>query len=199
MATPIKIKSDLDSDDVVIVSKRLTNQNVVSGQTSAATLEDLRAWFDDSGWGYYVDDPSNAQVFPANTRMKFTVDKFFVDESEKPDSVDSFLDGSSNITGESGDDRVVRVQFNAAAQDQYATQVIIELDIGGSIGVIDTKPVPLFCGQDIAQFVSESFELFCRETFEANGCAVYLTFDAPVVVSGRTLLIKQSHKNRNTA
>lgn len=193
---PFKFARDLDANDAVIVTKRDQNNEIVSGQTSAATLNILRQWFDSTGWGYYVDDPLNQQMFLEDQRLKFTVDKFYVDEDQKPLSVETFLSSTSEVTGESGDDRTIRVQFQAAAQSQLATKVVIECDIGGTAGVIDRKVIELVSGKNVNQFISESFELFCRETFEANGCSIYLTFDGPVAVTGKSLLIKQNHKNR---
>lgn len=162
----------------------------------AVQFEELENVADASGWAYHIDG-SGTQSFAAGVRTQFTVDNATVLDSQKPSDITTFWDAASNVlTGLDGDDRVMRVGFDAAPDDATANSVVIELDIGGAQGVIAQKAVSVTTGAGVTQPISEEFELFCGATFEANGCAVYLTFDGPVTVGSKTILGKRNHRRR---
>lgn len=147
-----------------------------------------------TGWAYYIDQ-EGAQAFLADERTLLTNDAGVTLDSQKPEDVATFWTGNA-LQGVDGDDRTMRVQFSVTPDDATTTGVLIELDIGGAQGVIDRKRVPITVGAAVEQEVSEAFELFCGGTFEANGCQVFLTFDGPVSVTGKTVLAKRGHKAR---
>lgn len=181
----------LDNNDRVFI----TRIGPDGGELGSVTLADLVSSV--TGFGYYIDSNSSAQSFLSDTREQFTNDKSVALEGQVPSDVSTFFENNV-VTGVSGDDRVVRIQFDAIPRASSTSSVLIELDIRGNQGVIDRKRVPLMTGLGAPQEVSESFELFCGDTFEANGCTVFLTFDGPTDITNKTTLVKRTHKAVST-
>ena len=65
----------------------------------------------------------------------------------------------------------------------------IQLDIGGTFGVIQTVPRALKKPAGVLELISESFPVYVGPTFFANGGALYLTTSVPTTISMVALLV----------
>lgn len=189
----------LDEDDTVRVNRYRDEKG---GRWSDVTMTALADWISEqvgamnatTGWGFYSDG-SGAQALLEEDRTLLTNDKATVIEDQLPSDITTFFD-SNAVLGNEGDDRTIRLAFDATGSDQFLTEIIIEFDIGGALGVIDTKTVAMTTGAGVTQSINETFELFCGATFQANGGRIYVTADAPCTINNKTILVKRNHKAR---
>ena len=154
---------------------------------------DLRAR-NGSAWAVYSDTGA-AQSIAASTRSLLTINAGSKIEDQLSADIPALWDATSNsITGLSGDDRAGRIKFIVTPQDGTCSYIDAEFDIGGGLGVIDEIRFPISVGALVDKAISFPFEMYCGDTFEANGCRIYLTSDGPIEVSGKSILIKRSHR-----
>lgn len=148
----------------------------------------------DSHIGHAVyTDGASAQSLVADTRTLMTNDAATVDSSRIVAAYSPYF-ASNKITGRDGDSFVVRIKFTITPTSALASYVLLELDIGdGSSIVIDEHHFPLQQGQDVAHKISVTIAGYNRQTFEDNGCSIYLTADGPADVSEKSLYIERRH------
>lgn len=88
----------------------------------------------------------------------------------------------------------VRVEFKVQDYAGSSPYVKIEIDIGGSIGVITSRTLPLLEGGG-EQSILYATPLFAGSTFIANGAEIYVTFTGTgtcKIFSSRILIIRES-------
>lgn len=147
------------------------------------------------GWANYVDASSQAIV--ANTRTLWTNAATSKDETQKPSEVPFFWDTANNlIPGRDGDAINIRLKMTATPQDTTASHLLIEFDIGGAIGVLDSHSFPLTDGALMGMPITYPLPAFNRATFAANGARIYVTADGPVTLSNKALLVQRVHRGR---
>ena len=135
-----------------------------------------------TGWAQYADGTYTAGAplsVTATTRTKVTIDGggSQTNTAGLPDGVSALWDTTNNLVLPVGvnDAYDVRLSFkmklDASSADQYCD---IELDIGGSVGVIaaDTK---LFIKGTTAIEVILAFPVYTGTTFNTNGGTFYIT------------------------
>lgn len=153
-----------------------------------------------SGFASY-QDTTYTSVSPlavsAGVRTKLTCDGLgsLSDETQLPlDATSSLWSSSTNkITPIALDDAYdVRVEFKASPVGTGA-YVTVELDIGGSIGIIASKTVSLIKGA-VAHEVMIPFPIFCKNTFISNGCEIYVTPSSNTDIYGIQIVLFRTHR-----
>lgn len=99
-----------------------------------------------------------------------------------------FWDGSAVRPRKAGDTMILRLDLTSSAFVANG-DIEIQLDIGGSFGVIQTVPRALKKPAGVLEKISESFPVFVGATFVANGGALYLTTSVPTTISMVALLV----------
>lgn len=147
------------------------------------------------GWANYAD--SGTQTIAANTRTLWTNAATSKDETQKPTEVPFFWDAANSlIPGRDGDAINIRLKMTATPLDTTASHLLIEFDIGGAIGVLDSHSFPLTDGALMGMPITYPLPAFNRTTFAANGAKIYVTSDGPVTLSGKSLLVQRVHRGR---
>lgn len=140
-------------------------------------------------WASYVDSSYAATpVTIGTTRTQLVCDKDSVTENGLVGP--ALWDSSANVMRPRavGEAYIIRLNLEAERLTTGNDELIVELDIGGSVGVIyrTTSTVSL------SGVRSHSFEIpvFCLSTFVANGGALYLTTQGgDFEISGLSLFI----------
>jgi hypothetical protein len=90
----------------------------------------------------------------------------------------------------------IRIDFKAQNYAGSTPYLTVELDIGGSIGVIVSRTIRLIKG-GAEQRILNSFPVFAGSTFLANGGKIYLTYTGTGTcdIYGSTILIIRESKN----
>lgn len=131
------------------------------------------------GWMVYGDTQytSASPLVVANNRVKLTCNGLGSDtyKGEAPFGITDLWDTTTQkFTPEnSGDSYDVRVQFKAKCSTVSA-YFDVELDIGGSLGVITARTVSSSKGANNEQRYSIGIPIFTRDTFVANGGEIYI-------------------------
>lgn len=133
----------------------------------------------------------------AAARTQLTIDGATKDVSQKPADVAALWDTATNtITGRNGDAIVVKVQFVFTPDDATASEVVLEVDIGGIPGVVEEQSFPVTNGASNPHFFNWTFAAYTLETWESNGGAIYATADGPGDITGLRIVIQRTHKAR---
>lgn len=148
-----------------------------------------------SGWANYPH--SGTQSLATGTRTKLTINGTGKNESQLPTDTGPLWDTATNtITGRNGDSIVAKVQFVFTPDDAVASNLELEIDIGGSIGVVEDETKPIFRGAGVAHPLSFTFPAYTLDTWEANGGEIYATADGPGVVSDLRIVIIRTSRAR---
>lgn len=149
------------------------------------------------GWWNIQDTThisSSPQTILANTRTKLEINLDDIVESFSPTgkTASSIWDGINyKLTPfESGDSFIVRLSLtaNPTLNNRNFT---VDLDIGGSIGIIFERTVRLGRGANFDTKISMTNSIFCLGTFVANGGEIYVTCDGDVDLFNKSLFIQQ--------
>lgn len=147
------------------------------------------------GWANYAD--TTTQMLAAGVRTKWTNAATSKDETQKPGEIATWWDTPNNkIPGRDGDAINIRLKMTATPQDTTASSLLIEFDIGGAIGVLDSHKFPLTDGAMVSMPITYPLPAFNRATFAANGATIYVTADGPVILSNKALLVQRVHRGR---
>lgn len=147
-----------------------------------------------TGWGAYFDG-AGSQAISAATRTQVTINSAATIVTQKPADVATFWDNSTNtITGREGDAIVVKVQCIFTPSDATASMALFDVDIGGSIGIVEYHTFTIALGSGVAHYLSWTFVAYTLDTWEANGGKIYITTDGPGALTSKRVVIARVHK-----
>jgi len=147
-----------------------------------------------TGWANY-QDTAGAQTLAASTQAMFTNNAGAIIQSQKPSDVTAFWD-SNKITGRTGDAIMVKVQMVCTPSDASASMLNVQVDIGGTIGVLEEHDFPLTAGSGVAHPISFTFLAFTMATWEANGATINVTCDGGASLTAKRIVVARMHKAR---
>lgn len=153
------------------------------------------------GWGHYADAKTTvgtpSQSLVSGTRAKFTIDGGQTTLEKLPsDASNPLWNVSTNkiVPIATFDTYNIRVAFAAQNYSGAAPYLLIELDIGGALGVIWRRTVALLKG-GAEDFIEAAFPAYAGSTFFANGGDIYLTYTGTAdcdIYASQILLIRES-------
>lgn len=147
-----------------------------------------------TGWAAYVHG-GGAQSLSASTRTQLQIDGATKIETQLPsDSGPLWDDVNDKITGRNGDSIVVKIQGVFTPSDATASNLKLDVDIGGSVGIVEKQDFPITNGAGVAHDFSWTFLAYTLDTWEANGGAVYATSDGAGGVTGLRIIITRTHR-----
>lgn len=146
-----------------------------------------------SGWANYPH--SGTQSLTAGARTKLVINGTGKNESQLPTDTGPLWDTATNtITGRQGDSIVAKVQFIFTPSSALASNLDLEIDIGGLVGTVEDETKSIFRGAGVAHPLSFTFPAYTLDTWAANGGEIYATCDGPGVISGLRIVILRTHK-----
>lgn len=149
-----------------------------------------------SGWEVY-NHGGGAQTLVAGVRKKLEIDGATSQTNQAPIGVASLWDKVlDRITGRNGDAIVVKVQFVFTPDDATASDLSVDVDLRGPIGIVEKQDFAVIQGAGVPHSFAFTFLAFQGATFEANGGEVYATCDGPGVVTNMRVVIARVHKAR---
>lgn len=77
-----------------------------------------------------------------------------------------------------------------------ATEINIEVDIGGAVGVVEYETRALTRGAGNPHNITLAFPAYTRDTWEANGGEIYVEVDGPGSVTALRIVIVRTHRAR---
>lgn len=177
----------------------------VSGSTYVSNGSGSGSFAKIQGWGQYQDTARTVgtptQNIATGVRTKFLCDGGFLTEEYLPSDA-----GGTSLWNVSTDKHVpiaaydtydFRVSFTAENYAGSTPYITVELDIGGSIGVILSQTYGLLKA-GAAHDVIFSFPVFTGTTYLANGGTVYLTYTGTGtcdIYKNSVLLVRSSRIN----
>jgi len=183
--------------------KVITPSSVTSGtsQLRYLDLDDISnsgvsSW---TGWAQYaegtlVTEPG-ANNFAATTRTKLTIDGTgtTTNTTGLPAGVASLWDAVNNkITPAALNDAYdIRLVFVAKCTTSGA-YLDVDLDIGGSLGVVATQSIPFLKSTD--QYFQVNIPIFCAATFLSNGGEFWITASHACKIWAPQVLLVRTHK-----
>ena len=149
-----------------------------------------------TGWSNNAHGGTDLTV-PASTPTDYVVDGAVEIVTQKPADVPDFW-ADNKITGRNGDAIIVKVQFDCIPDDAVATNINIQVNIGGAVGVVEEHDFPLVRGALVSHPITFTFLAYTLNTWEANGGRIVLTADGDVTIpaANRRILIARAHKAR---
>lgn len=150
-----------------------------------------------SGWAVYVHG-GGTQSLVAAARAKIAIDGATKIESQLPPDTGPLWDTATDtITGRNGDAIVVKVQCVFTPTSALASEIVFDVDIGGTVGVVEEQKFTVAGGAGVPVPISWTFVAYTLDTWEANGGAVYAEADGPGDITGLRILIDRTHKARS--
>lgn len=133
-----------------------------------------------TGFGHYQDSDltygTPDQVILTGVRTQMTIDDLGVTVEKLPyDATEPFWHDNHIHPIATFDTYNLRLGFAAEGYSGADSQIVIELDIGGSLGVIWERTISLIKGGN-EQFIAPAFPIYTGATFVANGGVIYLTY-----------------------
>lgn len=160
-------------------------------------------WLRYQGWAQYEDSRTTvgtpSQTLTASTRTKWINDGGTLIIDKKPSDATVPMWDTTNykhVPVANYDIFHLRMSFFAENYSGSTPYLDLELDIGGSIGVIFGRGVSLRKG-GAAQFISMAFPVFAGTTYNANGAEFYLTYNGTGTcdIYKSSILIVRESKN----
>lgn len=156
----------------------------------------INAFRGQTGWAVY-NHGGGPQALVAATRTKMVIDAATKIESQKPNDVDALWDTATNtITGRNGDAILVKAQCVFTPTDATASIINFDVDIGGSVGIVEKQQFSVTGGAGVPVPISWTFAAYTLNTWEANGGAIYATADGPGNITEMRVVIQRTHKAR---
>lgn len=156
--------------------------SAASGARVVADGAGSASWIRTEGYGDYQDTDTTVgtptQNIATGVRTRWLCDGGTATvERLSSDSVDSLWDVSTSemVPVSVNDVYMLRVSFIAENYAGATPYIDLELDIGGSIGVIHQHTTPLLKGGS-AQSLSYTIPVYAGSTFVANNCIIYVTY-----------------------
>jgi len=190
----------------VIIPETYSNQDwprkvaqgyrAISAKVKTAEAQAAQA-MDSTGWETYVHG-GGAQTLVASTRTKLSIDgAAFSNTAQKPTDVAALWDTVTNtITGREGDALLIKIQGTFTPSDATASFVEFDVDIGGSIGIVERENMALTGGAGVTAPFTFSFGGYTLDTWEANGGSIYATADGPGDIDSLRIVVIRVHKAR---
>lgn len=152
------------------------------------------------GWRRFSDgqySQASPQIIPAGQRTLLENDGLGGDPASRLTgafALHDFLDQDRMRSLSIGDSYDLRLSFNAESTVMN-NSILVELDIGGSVGVIQGEHprLPIDAGE--VGLVTLNFLMYALDTFQANGAGIYITADTPLTVWGTSWFIRPQHKS----
>ena len=117
-------------------------------------------------------------------------------DSQLPEGVTSWWDSVNNKLTPSldGDSYIVNLRFTAISSSPTGL-ADVDLDVGGTLGVVDGSTISLCKGLGNSQRISLKFDLFAGSTFLTNGGTFYIqSFDGDISVYNVSIKVTRVHK-----
>lgn len=154
-----------------------------------------------TGWAQYADSlytSSAKRAIAASTRTKVTINGSGArtDTSGLPTGVSALWDTTNNVItpAAAGDAYTILLNFKGALDATGADKYLdMELDIGGSLGVVVSDTRTFIKDTATMQFAF-AFPEFANATFVANGGSFYLTPSANASFWDFEVLIVRTHR-----
>lgn len=198
---PLHIQTSTTSDS----GKVITPSSVTNGESQLRylTVGDITnsgatSW---TGWAQYADSTytsASKLAVSAGVRTKVTIDGLGTrtNTSGLPSGVSSFWNtGTNKLTPASVNDAYdIRLNFKCALDSTSADRYVdVELDIGGSIGVVAANTYLMIKDTATHQFIF-NFPVFSAATFIANGGEFYVTPSFATDFWDFEVLVVRTHK-----
>ena len=149
-----------------------------------------------TGWAAYQDTQyTSGSPFSlaANTDTVLPNNAGVIIDSQKPDDVTSFYDGSV-ITGRNGDAITFTLDIIAKPTNQMATYLESWIDIGGAIGELYRTINSFPKGSEVERQIVTTTLAYTLDTWEANGATIYVRSNGPCELYGIRIVIARTHK-----
>ena len=176
----------------------LENDGLISKSNVESLDEQIK---ESSGWWNIadnIDNSLNPQFITSNTRTKITISPDSVIDGYGANGLpaSSIWDGVNNkITPiQLGDSYIFRISFTANPTLNNRN-LIIDLDLGGSQGIIFERSTRLARGANVDTKVSMTNSIFALSTFVSNGGEIYITCDGDVEIFNKSIFIQKVTQN----
>jgi len=137
-------------------------------------------------------DPDNVQVVPANARTLLDLTGLAPTVNNLEDDVSPHVFMNAGKFDPFGDTPFgkyrIRLNFTATPSVINA-ELLMELDIGGVFGTIDSDPVNIFTDAGNPQKCSASFDFYTGSTAIANGGEIYITSTNPITITSPLVVV----------
>ena len=150
-----------------------------------------------TGWATYRDtqypDSANAFTIAADTDTAFPNNAGTKNETQKPEHVTTFYDGTF-ITGRNGDNLDVMIYFKAVPSNN-SQYVDVWVDIGGAVGELYRQTFSFPRGAGVERGILYALpSVYTLDTWEANGGVVMVRSNASLDVYNINYNFDLSHK-----
>lgn len=162
---------------------------ILNGQRVEVSVDSSLS--DYMGWASYVN-PAYTQSVSADTRTAIDFGVLTSGPKNLKSAVDthSFIQNSKFIPYGTATGGKYRVRLNLdVTATVVGTELTVELDIGGGIGVIDVSTRTLNKDAGEVQKIAMSFDFYTLGTFLANGGSFYVTAPNTVTLENATALV----------
>jgi len=151
-----------------------------------------------TGWGNYTDGTyTSASPFAlaANTDTNLPNDKTTVIETQKPQDVTTFYDGTY-ITGRNGDGLSITIDFKAKPSSGSTTYLECWIDIGGSVGELYRRIITFPKGNGVERPVNFTVDGYTLDTWQSNGGVVKVRADGTCDIYDIRYVLTRTHQAR---
>lgn len=153
------------------------------------------------GWAQYADTDvvvgTPSQTLVSGVRTQLTIDGGALTLEKLPsDTTNPLWNVTTNLVQPIAlfDTYNVRVEFHAENYSGPTPYLLLELDIGGVLGAIWSRTIPLLRGGS-EQNLAESFPVFAGSTFLSNGGKFFMTYVGGAdcdIFKSQVLIIRES-------
>lgn len=184
-----------------------SGNSIIVGQDVQAALSDIdtrinnfdqnsqhRGWEQVSDTQYTV---GSRLIIPNNTRTLIPNNAGSILNPQIPQDITTFWDPINNrfLPDRNGDFYHLRLSFSTTA-DKNNAQGVVELDIGGSQGVIWSSDIFYTKGANVVIDTAFAIPVYTLATFIANGGQFYITTSENATVYDIQLLIFRTYRGR---
>lgn len=145
-----------------------------------------------SGWGTYTHNGAT-QSLTAGVKATLTNNKGVFIETQKPEDVTTFYDGST-ILGRSGDGIAIGIELTFTPTSNGLYEFAMSIDIGGSIGELYSQYYAINKGNGVAHKISYTATAYQLDTWQANGGTVKVVCDGPGNITFVRYVIQRTHR-----
>lgn len=157
-----------------------------------------------TGWAIYNDSQytqASPLVINEGVTTKITINGATSIKNQLPNDVSDWWNSTTNKITPSlaGDSYIVNLRFTATSSSNTGL-ADVEVDIGGTLNVIDGSTVSLRKGTGNTQRVSLKFDLYAASTFISNGGEIKLrSIDGNTSIYNISVKITRVHKSKSPA
>lgn len=166
------------------------------GNTSDEIELQLAALKAELGWIQFSDPSASVRNIAANTRTKITFDASpSVLNTNGPSDAATWWNQTNGVfqPNNSGDAYILRPSFicDPTLNNRNLT---LELDIGGTQGVIWSRTIRLARGAGVDTKVTETMPIYTLGTFVANGGEFYITCDGDMTYTDLVMMFQRTFR-----